>query len=154
MQSSALPHPRLPDNLQPLDTLARDLRWTFRPSLRALFSALDPELWESTGGNPVALLRRIAPERLEAAARDRDYLARLEAVRSELGMEGAPPPAPPAAPATRPGGGGDAARDRDYRARLEAVRSELGMEDDAPPAHPAARAMQQWGDRIAYFSAE
>ena len=97
MQSSALPHPRLPDNLQPLDTLARDLRWTFRPSLRALFSSLDPELWESTGGTPVALLWRIAPERLEAAARDRDYLARLEAVRSELGMEDDAPPAHPAA---------------------------------------------------------
>ena len=97
MQSIALPHPRLPDNLQPLDTLARDLRWTFRPSMRALFSALDPELWESTDGNPVALLWRIAPERLEAMARDRDYLGRLEAVRSELGIEDDAPPAHPAA---------------------------------------------------------
>ena len=37
----------LPDNLQPLQDLARDLRWSWRPSLRALFTALDPEGWRS-----------------------------------------------------------------------------------------------------------
>ncbi|MFN2633256.1 MAG: alpha-glucan family phosphorylase [Thermoanaerobaculia bacterium] len=96
MRSIPLPHPRLPENLQPLDLLSRDLRWTWRPSLRALFSALDPALWEKTNGNPVALLQAVPAERLEAASRDSVFLTSLSAVRSELGIEDAAEPAHPA----------------------------------------------------------
>ena len=96
MRTVALPHPRLPDNLQPLDLLSRDLRWTWRPSLRALFAALDPHLWEKTGGNPVALLLAVPAERLEAASRDTGFLTSLAAVRSELGIEDDAPPSHPA----------------------------------------------------------
>ena len=81
------PHPRLPENLQGLNDLATDLRWSWRPSLRALFASLDPELWEKTGGNPVALLADLPSERIEAASRDAAFLARLEATCSEIGIE-------------------------------------------------------------------
>ena len=92
------PHPRLPENLQPLNDLARDLRWSWRPSLRALFAALDPDLWEKSGGNPVALLADVPAERLQSASADGSFVARLEAVRSEMGIED---DAQPAHPATR-----------------------------------------------------
>ncbi len=77
----------LPENLQPLDELARDLRWTWRPSLRALFTSLDPEGWERTRGNPVALLAECSPERLAHAASDPSFLTQLSAVRTEIGLE-------------------------------------------------------------------
>ncbi|MDQ6893940.1 MAG: alpha-glucan family phosphorylase [Acidobacteriota bacterium] len=98
MKLPSAPHPRLPENLQPLNDLARDLRWSWRPSLRALFAALDPDLWEKTGGNPVALLADVAAERLQSASADAPFVARLEAIRSEMGIED---DAQPAHPATR-----------------------------------------------------
>jgi starch phosphorylase len=98
MKLSYAPHPRLPENLQPLNDLARDLRWSWRPSLRALFATLDPELWEKTGGNPVALLADVPAERLASASADAAFVARLEGIRSEIGIED---DAQPAHPATR-----------------------------------------------------
>jgi starch phosphorylase len=92
---------RLPNDLQELDALARDLRWTWRPTLRALFATVDPGLWESTGGNPVAVLASAPSERLDALAKDADFLARLAAIRSELGMEDDAPSAHPAARAMK-----------------------------------------------------
>lgn len=49
-----------------LDTLAYNLRWDWHAPTRDLFRELDPELWEAVGHNPVALLRRVEPTRLEA----------------------------------------------------------------------------------------
>ncbi|MGH9366807.1 MAG: alpha-glucan family phosphorylase [Thermoanaerobaculia bacterium] len=91
----------LPENLQPLSDLARDLRWTWRPSLRALFTTLDPEGWERTGGNPVALLAECPPERLRQAAADPSYRAQLSAVLTEIGLEDDAQPAHPAIRALR-----------------------------------------------------
>lgn len=91
----------LPENLQPLDDLSRDLRWTWRPSLRALFFALDPEGWERTRGNPVALLAECPAERLVRAASDPAFLTQLEAVRTEIGLEDDAQPAHPAIRAMR-----------------------------------------------------
>jgi starch phosphorylase len=91
----------LPEPLKPLDELARDLRWTWRPSLRALFVALDPEGWERTRGNPVALLAERPPERLDRVASDGSFLAQLDAVRAEIGLEDDAQPAHPAIRAMR-----------------------------------------------------
>ena len=77
----------LPPNLTLLLRLSRDLRWTWRPSLRALFSSLDPELWTAVRGNPAAFLGRVSRERLEAAAADRAFLTSLYGLASELAFE-------------------------------------------------------------------
>jgi len=85
----------LPENLQPLDDLARDLRWTWRPSLRAIYQSLDAEGWERAQGNPVALLADCPRERLAKAASDPAFLAQLAAILAELGLENDAPPAHP-----------------------------------------------------------
>jgi len=87
--------PGLPPNLAPLERLARDLRWTWRPSIRALFSSLDPAVWAAARGNPAAFLRRVAPERLEAAAADSAFLASLYGLASDLALEDAARPIHP-----------------------------------------------------------
>jgi glycogen phosphorylase len=77
----------LPSNLVLLLRLSRDLRWTWRPSIRALFSSLDPELWTAVRGNPAALLRRVSRDRLESAAADPAFLTMLYGIASELAFE-------------------------------------------------------------------
>jgi starch phosphorylase len=89
------PGPDLPPNLALLLRLSRDLRWTWRPSIRALFSSLDPDLWAAVRGNPAAFLRRVSPERLDAAAADRDFLTTLYGLASELAFEDTAPPLHP-----------------------------------------------------------
>ncbi len=44
-----------------LQDLAYNLRWDWHRPTRRLFCELDPELWERTSHNPVALLRRLDP---------------------------------------------------------------------------------------------
>ena len=87
------PHPRLPEPLAPLWDLARDLRWAWRPAVRAVFAALDPSGWEATGGNPVALLLAVSDERLAWAAGDASFLNQVSAEAAELGLEDGTQPA-------------------------------------------------------------
>jgi starch phosphorylase len=79
--------PALPPNIALLLRLSRDLRWTWRPSIRALFSSLDPGLWTAVRGNPAAFLRRVSPERLQVAAADPAFLSTLYGLASELAFE-------------------------------------------------------------------
>ncbi|HEY3170973.1 MAG TPA: alpha-glucan family phosphorylase [Thermoanaerobaculia bacterium] len=79
--------PALPPNLALLLRLSRDLRWTWRPSIRALFSSLDPGVWTAVRGNPAAFLRRVSSERLQSAAADPAFLTTLYGLASELAFE-------------------------------------------------------------------
>ncbi|MGB0190279.1 MAG: DUF3417 domain-containing protein, partial [Nocardioides sp.] len=48
--------PVLPPELSPLSDLALNLRWSWHPPTQDVFSAVDPDLWEETGRDPVRLL--------------------------------------------------------------------------------------------------
>jgi starch phosphorylase len=87
MQDEAQLGRALPASLSPLIRLAYDLRWTWRPSIRALFSSLDPEAWQRARGHPLACLREASAQRLERAAAEPSYLSHLRAVLAELGVE-------------------------------------------------------------------
>ncbi len=65
--------PELPESIARLDELARNLYWTWSPEVRALFRRLDPALWESSGHNPVMVLRDVPQARLDQAAADDAY---------------------------------------------------------------------------------
>jgi hypothetical protein len=54
----------LPENLAALEELAVNLRWSWDPRTRDLFSAIDADLWESGGHDPVRLLGEVSAERL------------------------------------------------------------------------------------------
>ena len=78
------------------------LRWTWRPSLRALFASLDPEGWERTRRESGALLAECPPERLARCGRGRrSSWTQLSAVRAEIGLEDDAQPAHPAIRAMR-----------------------------------------------------
>jgi starch phosphorylase len=64
----------LPDRLHRLHELALDVWWSWDDRARQVFRKLDYTLWRATAHNPVQMLQRIAPERLQAAANDPEFL--------------------------------------------------------------------------------
>ncbi|HXJ25156.1 MAG TPA: alpha-glucan family phosphorylase, partial [Streptosporangiaceae bacterium] len=77
-------HPVLPEQLAPLRELMLNLRWSWHTETRDLFAAIDPAAWQRAGGDPVALLAQVPPERLAALAADRRFLRRLGDAADEL----------------------------------------------------------------------
>ncbi len=67
----------LPAELQGLADLALDLRWSWNHVSDALWSKVDPELWDRTG-NPWLILESVSNKRLEALAKDAEFLRELE----------------------------------------------------------------------------
>src|SRR6266705_4491394 len=76
--------PAVPSALEPLRALARNLRWSWDPLTQDLFADIDPSLWESSGHNPLRMLNESDPRRLEWAATDPDFLARLARAKGAL----------------------------------------------------------------------
>ena len=64
----------LPENLAALEELAINLRWSWHPATRDLFAAVDPELWESGGNDPVRLLGEVSAERLTELSADPGFV--------------------------------------------------------------------------------
>lgn len=60
-----------------LRELARNLWWTWQPSVIALFRDVDPHLWREVNHNPVAFLAKIPPDRLEERALELASEARI-----------------------------------------------------------------------------
>jgi glycogen phosphorylase len=77
MQAS--PTRDLPDELEALDELALDLRWTWSHEADALWERVDAAAWSRTR-NPWIILQDISAERLRALAADRSFVAELERV--------------------------------------------------------------------------
>ncbi|MFD7117312.1 alpha-glucan family phosphorylase [Streptomyces sp. NPDC059892] len=76
--------PVLPEPLQPLSDLARNLRWSWHTETRELFESADPAGWRATGRDPVRLLGAVSAARLAELAGDRPFLDRLTAAAADL----------------------------------------------------------------------
>ncbi len=85
-------HNKIPTALEPLTTLARNIWWHWNPDVLALFSTLDPALWDQVGHNPTVFLNRIRPDLLERAADSKDYLSRLRSALDRFHKETARSP--------------------------------------------------------------
>jgi starch phosphorylase len=79
--------PILPDRVAGLAGIAANLSWSWNRRARVLFALIDPVLWRITRHNPIALLRRVDPEKLEACAGDSQFLQLYEEVTAELERE-------------------------------------------------------------------
>ncbi len=64
----------IPQRLDRLPELADDLWWVWNEPARLVFRQLDYRLWRETEHNPVAVLRRVGPERLIEVAHDPVFL--------------------------------------------------------------------------------
>jgi starch phosphorylase len=66
--------PRIPERLDRLTDMANDLLYSWDRGLRSLFYRLDRPLWFACRSNPKVFLRRVAQDKLEAAAKDRVFM--------------------------------------------------------------------------------
>ncbi|WP_435771659.1 alpha-glucan family phosphorylase [Nocardioides sp. SYSU DS0651] len=76
--------PVLPAPLAALGELAANLRWSWDRATQDLFHAADPDLWQSTGRDPVRLLGEVPADRWEQLATDESFVQRVAAVRADL----------------------------------------------------------------------
>ena len=76
--------PSLPETLQPLEKIARNVWFAWNKEAIKLFQRLDPLLWRETGHNPMQLLRSINQDRVEEVAKDEGFLAQIERVSQEF----------------------------------------------------------------------
>ncbi|STZ88182.1 glycogen phosphorylase [Mycolicibacterium fortuitum] len=74
----------LPERLVALERLSINLRWSWHKPTQDLFAELDPELWQQTNGDPVALLGAVSPRRLDELAGDEAFLNRLDELAADL----------------------------------------------------------------------
>ena len=73
------------DTLQTkLEKLTRNLWWTWRPEVRAIFRDLDPALYRNVHRNPVRVLKEIAPATLQKRVEEVDILTRTERALRQL----------------------------------------------------------------------
>lgn len=75
---------RLPETLAPLQELALNLRWSWNERTRDLFRWVDPDLWETTGHNPVQVLSLVAKDRLMALSLDSAFMSFLDEIYAEF----------------------------------------------------------------------
>ena len=76
--------PTIPAALKGLETLARNLWWTYDHEARSLFRDLSPRRFAACRHNPVAMLRQVFAADLEQRAADQGYVARLEHTMQRL----------------------------------------------------------------------
>jgi starch phosphorylase len=76
--------PRLPEVLEPLNDLARNLWWTWEPDARKLFRDLNPTLWDQTNHNPIRMLQLSRQARLVEIAADEDYVRSMLHVHEQF----------------------------------------------------------------------
>ncbi len=74
----------LPARLKPLEELAKNLWWVWNSEGKSLFRDLNPDLWRSTGENPVMLLQRLSGERQEEILADEEMMARIDTVYKDF----------------------------------------------------------------------
>ena len=70
----------LPKELACLDELAHNMWWAWNYEARNMFKALDEELYEEVGHNPVQLLERLSYDRKEAIVKDKKLMKQVSDV--------------------------------------------------------------------------
>lgn len=64
----------IPERIKRLSDIAYNLWWTWNCEAVDLFKSIDSSLWERSGANPVAFLKRIGSKKLEHMAGNADFL--------------------------------------------------------------------------------
>jgi phosphorylase/glycogen(starch) synthase len=74
----------LPENLQALDELSKNLWWCWNQDAIDFFESIDPKLWKETAENPVDLLDRIPFSMLDKLQNDKAFLSRLNHIYEQF----------------------------------------------------------------------
>jgi glycogen phosphorylase len=68
---------RLPENLQALQPLSRNLYWVWNRRIRKIFEEIDLAAWDGLGHNPVLLLQRIGSARFAELSSNQDFVSKV-----------------------------------------------------------------------------
>ncbi len=74
----------VPAQISALTRLATNLRWSWHVPTRALFESFNPELWEKSRHNPLAMLASLSREQLADLAASPDVVARVAQAQESL----------------------------------------------------------------------
>ncbi len=74
----------LPDALSGLETLSKNLWWCWNESAKALFKAIDPEVWHNSGHNPMVVLDTVSLKRFNELSKDAAFVGQYESVMQEF----------------------------------------------------------------------
>jgi starch phosphorylase len=76
--------PALPDSLMALETIARNMFWSWNHDFVGLFKRIDSNLWDDCGHNPISFLASVSQERLEAMTENQGFLCKLKQAAEKL----------------------------------------------------------------------
>ena len=74
----------LPESLKDLEILSKNLWWCWNESAKNLFASVDPQAWEASGMNPIAMLDKVSLKRYQQLEKDAAFLAELKNVMNEF----------------------------------------------------------------------
>lgn len=74
----------LPNGLKKLEELSKNLWWVWNSEAKTIFRELDPDLWRSTGENPVMVLQKLDSDRAEQILNDAGMMSRIENVYNDF----------------------------------------------------------------------
>jgi len=74
----------LPEPIAALGELASNLRWSWDPATRDLFSGIDPKRWTRVLNDPVAMLSALSGDELQRLASDEEFVAKVDAAAKDL----------------------------------------------------------------------
>src|SRR5215472_15944269 len=74
----------LPEPLAALQGLMLNLRWSWHAPTADLFASIDPDAWRASGGDPIAMLSALPPDRISALAADAGFRGRLAEAEQHL----------------------------------------------------------------------
>ncbi len=76
--------PNLPENINFLEVLAKNIWWTWQKDAIGLFEYVDTKLWETTKHNPVLLLEKLNMRQLQKLSKDEIFLAKLHQIENKF----------------------------------------------------------------------
>ncbi len=74
----------LPETLEPLRELSRNLWWVWNQQARDLFQSVDPAVWEEVLHNPILLLEKVNFNRLLALSKDKAFMKKMYDTHADL----------------------------------------------------------------------
>ena len=72
------------ETITSLDSLARNIWWTWNQDARGIFEELSPRTWQNVYHNPVAILREVSNTELQARLLEPEYAKRVKVVLNEF----------------------------------------------------------------------
>ncbi len=73
-------HANLPEELLPLEKLARNLWWVWNSEAVELFEAIDSKLWEKSQQNPVVFLQKLSYDKSREVVKDAGLMKQVKTV--------------------------------------------------------------------------